>query len=332
MNAVHSTQSTGVSPSNPLALIVPAFLLQALIMGSVCPAAKSQEDLCILNYDVDNNGTVNYSDLLSFQFFYGTFVSAPEPDTCFLPITNGIQIPDGNADGWVNHIDLLGFLTEWGTSCPASSYGPCGINFSMKYKGHTYALAEIDGRCWFANNLQVSSYRNGDFIPGDVYETVWNTTEEGARAIYGEGSSPCYSGNCDQSQALASYGQLYNYFAVIDERGLCPEGWHVPTDEEWYAVTDALGGEEVAGIVLKAPECASPGWNGTNTSRFTGLPGGIRTSAGDFIYEGDFGYWWSSTAQGMNDGWRRSLSTDGDHVGIADADQRVGQSVRCIKD
>ena len=78
----------------------------------------------------------------------------------------------------------------------------------------------------------------------------------GAVAVYGEGSSACdnYSPDgdaCDESWSLNEYGRIYNWYAVDDTRGLCPSGWHVPTDGEWTVMTDGLGGESVAGGQMK---------------------------------------------------------------------------------
>ena len=79
---------------------------------------------------------------------------------------------------------------------------------------------------------------------------------------------------------LTDYGRLYNWFAVDDARGLCPSGWHVPTDVEYTTLTDGLGGTSVAGGKMKSSPEDSPAWNGTNTSGFSGLAGGYRTTMG----------------------------------------------------
>ena len=304
-----------------------------MVFGALQTQLHAQVAGCGFQCDFDGNAHVNFSDLAQILSLYGEEVGGDTLMECSditAPITMGEF--DTSQDGLINYADLLDFFTEWGLSCPLAEAGPCGYEKSLKFNGHTYPLAEIGGRCWFASDLRVTTYRNGDIIPGDLYQTEWSGTTEGARAVYGEGASACYTGNCDASQNAIQYGQLYNFFAVADPRGLCPDGWHVPTDVEWVELIDSLGGAEVAGEAMKAPACMSAGWNGTNSSFFTGLPAGFRSSAGYFIYEGDYGYWWSSTPQGMNDAWRRSLSTSSTEVGLADADQNAGQSVRCIKD
>ncbi|MFM7700496.1 MAG: fibrobacter succinogenes major paralogous domain-containing protein, partial [Bacteroidota bacterium] len=98
------------------------------------------------------------------------------------------------------------------------------------------------------------------------------------------------------------YGKLYNHYAVMDSRGLCPIGWHVPSDAEWTTLENQLGGSSVAGGALKstAMQPTSGGWNSpntgaTNSSGFTALPGGLRNHFGVFSYVSGNGCWWSSS-------------------------------------
>ena len=129
-----------------------------------------------------------------------------------------------------------------------------------------------------------------------------------------------------------AYGGLYNWYAVDDARGLCPSGWHVPTDAEWTILTDHLGGASVAGGQMKT----TYGWyddgNGTNSSGFSGLPGAYR----DYIngYFGNAGYdalWWSSSPNGSY-AWYRYLDFEYENVYRFNTNQRYGFSVRCVRD
>ena len=124
------------------------------------------------------------------------------------------------------------------------------------------------------------------------------------------------------------YGVLYNFPAVV-QWDLCPNGWHVPTDEEWTAMTSSLGSEVFAGNMMKANFDDS--WGGTNLSGFSGLPGGFRTSIGLFDYAGNSGYWWSSSPNGSY-AWSRYLYFIGEFVGRYDYYRRNGFSVRCVRD
>ena len=203
-------------------------------------------------------------------------------------------------------------------------YGPeeCGGAMSVTFDGHAYDLVAIGSQCWFAENLRTEHYANGDAIPGNLSDSQWTSTSSGAQAIY------------DNDDAnLATYGRLYNWYAVDDSRGLCPSGWHVPMDDEWTLLTDELGGSSVAGAAMKSSPSDSPSWDGTNTSGFSALPGGWRDSNdGTFSDVGDYGYWWSASPGGAFYAWLRGLNSDNDDVFRYIGDLRNGNSVRCLRD
>jgi uncharacterized protein (TIGR02145 family) len=164
----------------------------------------------------------------------------------------------------------------------------------------------------------------------------WSSTTSGATAVYGEGSSTCYTYTpdgdaCDEAWSLNEYGRLYNWYAVDDARGLCPSGWHVPTDGEWTVMTDFLGGEGVAGGQMKTTYGWTGGGNGTNSSGFSGLPGGNRFFNGSFDFAGNNGFWWSSSPLGSN-AWFRLLYDDNEFVVRVNFNLRFGFSVRCVRD
>jgi uncharacterized protein (TIGR02145 family) len=124
------------------------------------------------------------------------------------------------------------------------------------------------------------------------------------------------------------YGALYN-FPAVQQWNLCPEGWHVPTDLEWTEMTNSLGSENFAGNMMKAKY--GDAWDGTNLSGFSGLPGGFRFISGFFDHAGDYGYWWSSSPSGSS-AWGRYLGNYGESVYRYYYTQRVGFSVRCVRD
>ena len=200
---------------------------------------------------------------------------------------------------------------------------PCSNELTVTFDGYTYDLVAIGEQCWFAENLRTEHYANGDVIPGELSNGEWSDADDtnlGAQAIY----------NNDASN-LTDYGRLYNWFAVDDARGLCPSGWHVPTDVEYTTLTDGLGGTLVAGGKMKSSPEDSPAWNGTNTSGFSGLAGGLRNYLGDFYYVGNYGYFWSASAYGSNAYYRR---LDGGNAGVKRSNSylRDGLSVRCVRD
>jgi len=193
--------------------------------------------------------------------------------------------------------------------------------------GNTYNTVQIGNQFWTQSNLKVTKYRNGDNIPTGLSDAQWYSSTTGAYAIYN---------NAAANDAL--YGKLYNWYAATDSRGLCPTGWHVPTDAEWTALTDFLGGESVAGGKMKSTSTQPTpgGWNSPNTgatdsSGFTGLPDGYRDSGGGFYYLGSNGIWWSSSDAGSGYAWFRRLDSYYANVFRYNVDQRLGFSVRCLK-
>jgi uncharacterized protein (TIGR02145 family) len=191
---------------------------------------------------------------------------------------------------------------------------------NVTFDGHTYDLVQIGTQCWFKENLRSDNYRNGDVIPGNLNDDQWTSTTSGAQAIY------------DNDNAnLATYGRLYNWYAVNDARGLCPTGFHVPTDGEWTELVNYLGGEQVAGTALKASAADTPAWDGTNSSGFSALPGGFRDYYGYFLNLGNYGGWWSSSPSGSF-AWNRGLYPGYSDVGRPTHGVREGFSVRCVRD
>ena len=224
----------------------------------------------------------------------------------------------------------VGADTTFSFTCAPSCGDP------VSYQGYDYATVLIGDQCWFAENLRSENYENGDAIPSGLSDSEWESTSSGAVAVYGEGSSYCSEYNpvgdaCDEAWSLNEYGRLYNWYAVDDARGLCPSGWHVPTDGEWTLLTDHLGGEWVAGVQMKAISGYAGGGNGTNLSGFTALPGGRRRNVGSFTQAQVAGYWWSSSLADPN-AWTRSLDAYSPNVFSFVSNPEYGHSVRCIQD
>ena len=184
---------------------------------------------------------------------------------------------------------------------------------------------------WMVKNLDVTTYRNGDPIPQVIDPSAWVELTTGAW---------CYYDNDPANSAI--YGKLYNWYAVNDPRGLAPVGWHVPSDAEWTMLSNCLGGYSIAGGKMKSTGTIeagtglwlSPNTGATNSSGFTGLPGGYRLGYGTFVSIGNFGCWWSSTELDTDGAWYRYLyyntggvGTDGDGIY-----KLSGFSVRCLRD
>jgi uncharacterized protein (TIGR02145 family) len=207
------------------------------------------------------------------------------------------------------------FTSAPGLRCP-------GTPLVTDIDGNLYQTVQIGNQCWTQSNLKVSKYRNGDNIPTGLNNSAWESTTVGAYAIYN--NDPVNDG---------LYGKLYNHYTVMDNRGLCPTGWHVPTDGEWTTLETFLGGSSVAGGALKS----TTGWNApntgaTNTSGFTALPCGFRNFDGGFHGVGNDGYWWSSSVAGSNIPWSWELYYTSVSAMRFSHGQRFGFSVRCLKD
>ena len=179
----------------------------------------------------------------------------------------------------------------------------------------------IGTQVWTSKNLNVDTYRNGDEIPQVQDEKAWANLTTGAWCYY----------NNDASNGT-KYGKLYNWYAVHDPRGLAPKGYHIPTDAEWTKLTDYLGGESKAGTKMKSTSGWYDNGNGTNSSGFSGLPGGARSDDGTFFVIDYDGAWWSSSEVDTSSPWIRYLNYFDGYVYRRYYDKRGGLSVRCLRD
>jgi uncharacterized protein (TIGR02145 family) len=185
----------------------------------------------------------------------------------------------------------------------------------------------IGTQTWTCQNLDVTTYRNGDPIPEVTDPTAWVNLTTGAW---------CYYNNDPSNNAV--YGKLYNWYAVNDPRGLAPTGYHIPTYSEFLnTLLPYLASNYVAdeGNVVK--EVGTTHWNydsgATNETCFTALPGGIRETifGGNFFEIQEYGYWWTSTESGIS-ARGFSLRDTQSYFSNPNNPKNYGQSVRLIKD
>ena len=220
--------------------------------------------------------------------------------------------------------DTITFTTSAGA--PSAS---CSVP-SVTYDSFTYTTVLIGSQCWFKENLRNDNYNDGTAIPGNLDDGTWSATTSGAQTVYGEGSSSVFSGSSDEGANLATYGRLYNWYAVNTGK-LCPSGWHVPTDAEWITLENTLG-SSVAGTTLKVTSSNTPAWDGSNTSGFSALPGGYRDpNNGSFVDQPNNGYWWSSSPDG-SEAWYRVLIAMVPAVIPMKLVPGGGFSARCVQD
>ncbi len=199
-----------------------------------------------------------------------------------------------------------------------------------KFNGrNTYKAIVIGNQTWMAENLNVITFRNGDTI-----QEV-RTIEEWKAA--GKQKKPAWCYNNNDSSNGSIYGKLYNFYAVSDPRGLAPNGWQIPTGNDWFELSDFLGDKKNAGSKLKSTNSWLKNGNGTNSTGFSALPSGSRELA-MINQNGGFGgigwrcYWWSSTKRKGGDVLVFTLSWNNNRfMPIWDTYNSDGYSVRCIK-
>lgn len=299
------------------------------------------------NYDAsatDDDGSCTYATA-GFNCDGSCLFDDDQDGVCDQDEVTGCQ--DATACNYREAATDPGIACVYATACEMCSGETDGtgvvVSFDVVFDGYTYDLVAIGDQCWFAENLRTEHYANGDAIPANLTDSEWFDAYYfplDAVAVYGEdGGCEHYSPDgyaCDPAWSLNEYGRLYNWYAVDDERGLCPSGWHVPTDSEWIVMTDFLGGSSVAGDAMKTTYGWLEGGNGTNSSGFSGLPGGARNDDGYFYGAGAIGYWWSSSPSGTigwtTGAWGRYLHYNNSSVNRDHFIPGLGYSVRCLKD
>ncbi|MBI5538733.1 MAG: T9SS type A sorting domain-containing protein [Bacteroidia bacterium] len=190
------------------------------------------------------------------------------------------------------------------------------------YDGNVYNTVTIGTQVWMKQNLKVTHYNNGDAISNVTDNTAWSSLSSGAYCNF----------NNDVAN-VATYGRLYNFYALVDSRKICPTGWHAPEDWELTNLENNLGGATVAGGKMKeagTTHWTSPNTGATNSSNFTFLPGGMRISSGTFGNFGSAGFLWTSTEQGSLNAWYRWLGTNAADSYKNSGSKGFGFSVRCI--
>jgi uncharacterized protein (TIGR02145 family) len=186
----------------------------------------------------------------------------------------------------------------------------------------------ICNQVWALKNLDVTKYRNGDLIPQVTNATDWSALTTGAWCWY----------NNDSATYGATYGKLYNWYAVNDSRGLAPAGWHIPSENDWSLLFTCIGGDggrlKEAGLT----HWASPNAGATNNSGFTALPGGMRHDTAPTVSSFDSraygGYWWSSTDGTAYANYATFVMFSNiDTIAVLNSNyKKNGYSVRCLRD
>jgi uncharacterized protein (TIGR02145 family) len=193
------------------------------------------------------------------------------------------------------------------------------VDFVTDVEGNYYPTFKFGNQEWFLINLKTAKYKNGEPINEAAQEIIWRTAKTGAW---------CYYKN---DKGFDDIGKLYNGYAILDKRGICPEGWSVPTNQEWQKLIDFLGGRKNAVDQLKSSDGWYQGKNGNSNSIFSGYPLGSRNVKGEFAGNANYTDWWTSTMTSTYSLYIRSLSFSNDDVYEDIFNYNYGLSVRCIK-
>jgi uncharacterized protein (TIGR02145 family) len=181
----------------------------------------------------------------------------------------------------------------------------------------------IEKQVWMGSNLNVSNFRNGDAIPQASSKSEWKKYNKAKKPAW------CYYENNSKNQEV--YGKLYNWYAVIDPRGLAPEGWHIPTDAEWSELTKNSGGQEMSGQFLKSKIGWSKEGNGTDFYGFSIFPAGDCSRFMSFNGFGDYSYFWTASEEFIYYAWTRYFNNSNSITVRIPIDKQFGLSVRCVK-
>ena len=203
-------------------------------------------------------------------------------------------------------------------------------------EGTVYRTVFLGKYEWMTENLRTTTYNDGIEIPVVKDDSVWVSLKSGAC---------CWFNN--KNENAPKFGALYNWYAV-ETKKLAPEGWRIPSDEEWkylegYVDTYYKVGNDVwnktgsrgldAGKKLKSESCWNTDGNGTNNYEFSALPGGERLLRnGEYFILGSNGFWWTSTESGSEEAWFRIIIYAFDDVIRSTHNKGHGFSVRCIRD
>ncbi|MCD4698648.1 MAG: hypothetical protein K8S16_20655 [Bacteroidales bacterium] len=300
--------------------------IQTIKMFNI-PSGSHGSGICILEYNGQQTGKeVNKSGNYLNNFVFNLGDKLRYKASSALGERNIINTPSGNQT----------YTFQYGSvslPCP-------GMPTITDIDGNSYNTVLIGSQCWMKENLKTTTYRNGTTIPNVTDPDEWDALTSGAYVWFDNDIS-----------WKDKYGALYNWYTTVDSSGLCPDGWHVPTEDEWDALTDYFGGMGPPhGNELKScrqvdsslgGECNTsehPRWNsnssnyGTDNYGFSGLPGGYRYTYGPFYPIGHYGYWWTSTENSSNTAEGRILQYSESLVSSLYGSKPLGSSVRCLRD
>lgn len=289
-----------------------------------------------------NVGTVGQQNCT--LVYLGSGISHPEQKS--RPSGRDFIIHPGDALLYISYADQLesGIMSKPETSATVTfqfaTNIPCPGTPLVEYEGQVYNTVQILSQCWFRENLNA-----GTMIISNTGGQL--QTDNGIIEKY------CYwnsAGNCGIYGGLYEWDEAMQYIVAEGARGICPEGWHIPSDMDWKILEGALDSQ----FVIGDPEWDRFGWRGidaggkmkesgithwnppntgaTNESGFTARPGGFRTTGGAFDWLGTHCTFWTSTSYSATNTWNHYLGNENAAVNRGNSNIINGFTVRCLKD
>lgn len=292
-------------------IIPTGYKLDSIFMDATRPSYPSQDfDLVVESCQ----GTTTYNNTIGTYPFSYTTDNNSEYNiwinlTSFNYISTGmvrVSLPTNAGAVWNN----LCFAT----SLQNITWTPCSTA-TVGYGGQTYNTVQIGTQCWFHENLNIGTQ-------------VANVNSETNNSIV---EKACYSNsvsNCNTYGGIYNWDEAMNY--NINSQGICPVGWHIPTQSDFQTLINYLGAT-TAGQKMKVTSSDSPPWDGTNTSGFTALSGGIGQGT-SYLYQGTRDTYWSSTQFSSADAYDYDLSSGSNALTEFTNTKDGGYCIRCIQD
>jgi uncharacterized protein (TIGR02145 family) len=262
------------------------------------------------------------------------YATTPSPT-----ITNGTVVANGISVIGAYTVSLTGLLANTRYYLRAYVSTSVGTSYGVDTVFTTASAVvlpsvTIGTQVWTNKNLDVARYRNGDLIPQVTDGSQWTALRTGAWCWY----------NNDSATYAATYGRLYNWYAVNDPRGLAPQGWHVPTESEWNKLVKYLDADAdttcqfcVPSLIAGGAMKTITGWvipnnEATNSSGFSAIPGGQREYFSDFNNIGERGLWWTANEYNVSGAVCYTIGNYWGHINNGGPSKGIGIAVRVIRD
>jgi uncharacterized protein (TIGR02145 family) len=314
--------SQGVSLGNMISFTTPAFTTPTVL---TTPAVNINQSTATVGGNVTKQGGTQVS---SRGVCWNTSPN-PTVDNNNLQIGSGFGVFSAEIDGLES--ETIYYLRAYAINVSGIAYGnevvfktSSAENTVSDIDNNEYNTVQIGLQTWMKENLKTTKYRDGSKINYIINGPDWESVSEGAYSWY----------NDNEIDYKDKYGALYNYFAGIDARKLCPTGWRIPDQQDWLELINYLGGVQVSGGLLKEEGTIywlNPNTGATNLSGFSALPGGA-LYYGEYNWEGIYGFWLSTFEYNANNSLYYYMQYSNTSTIGTSFPKQTASSVRCIKE